>query len=147
MTPDQITMNPLPPSDELYIQISSANYSLPIPTAPEDQILHDPVMDYGSGTVPCTDQKGKGKQRKQLPTWGTEDHQMDENNKKWMRREAEKQRRQEMARLCTTFRTLLPSEYIKVKTIVTQLLHINSSLVFQLYSRFIYTKLLKFETH
>ncbi|TKY51229.1 Transcription factor bHLH36 [Spatholobus suberectus] len=120
----EIAMNPLQPSDELYFQISPDNYySLPIQTTPENQILHDPVMD-GSGLIPCTSQKGnKGKQREKLPSWGTEKITTIDENKKWMHRETEKQRRQEMARLYTTFRSLLPLEYIKGKRSISDHMH------------------------
>lgn len=103
-------MNPLHPTDELYFQIAPDNnyYSLPIQTTPENQILHDPVMD-GSALIHFTSQMGtKGKQREDFKTTTIDE------NKKWMHRETEKQRRQEMTRLCTNFRSLLPLEYIKV---------------------------------
>lgn len=118
--PNQITMNPLHPTDELYFQITTDNYySQPIQTTPpENQIFYDPVLD-GSAPIPCTAQMGttKGEQRGKLPAWTKEDYKtttMDEN-KRWMHRETEKQRRQEMTRLCTDFRSLLPLQYIKVK--------------------------------
>jgi len=113
-------MNPLHPTDELYFEITTDNYySLPIQTTPpENQIFYDPVID-ASAPIPSTAQMGttKGKQREKLPAWTKEDYKittMDEN-KRWIHRETEKQRRQEMTRLCTDFRSLLPLEYIKVK--------------------------------
>ncbi|XP_020205120.1 transcription factor bHLH36 [Cajanus cajan] len=121
-------MNPLDPSDELYFQISPDDnfYSLPIiQTAPENQILHDPVID-GSGLTQCTSQMGiKDKQREKLPAWGREDYKITttDENKKWMHRETEKQRRQEMTRLCTTFRSLLPLQYIKGKRSISDHMH------------------------
>lgn len=119
--PNQITMNPLHPSDELCFQITTDKYySLPIQTTPfQNQILYDPVKD-GSALIPCTGQMEttKGKQRGKLPAWRNEDYKITtiDENKKWMHRETEKQRRQEMTRLCTDFRSLLPLEYIKVNT-------------------------------
>ncbi|XP_057736165.1 transcription factor bHLH36-like [Arachis stenosperma] len=135
-------MNPWKPCDDLYFQISSssADYSsLPIiqtsPSAAEDyhhQILvhgyeYDPaVVDASASVPPCPNQKGKGKgkQRKELTpnnnALGAEDG---DENKKWMHREIEKQRRQEMSRLCTTFRTLLPFEYIKGKRSTSDHMH------------------------
>lgn len=119
--PNQITMNPLHPRDELYSQITTDDYcSLPIQTTTlQNQILCDPMMD-GSALIPCTGQMetNKGKQRQKLPAWRNEDYKITtiDENKKWMHREIEKQRRQEMTRLCTHFRSLLPLQYIKVNT-------------------------------
>ncbi|XP_014511945.1 transcription factor bHLH36 [Vigna radiata var. radiata] len=121
-------MNPLHPTDELYFQITTDNYySQPIQTTPpENQIFYDPVLD-GSAPIPCTAQMGttKGEQRGKLPAWTKEDYKtttMDEN-KRWMHRETEKQRRQEMTRLCTDFRSLLPLQYIKGKRSISDHMH------------------------
>ncbi|KAG4984241.1 hypothetical protein JHK87_028990 [Glycine soja] len=59
----------------------------------------------------------KGKQREDFKTTTIDE------NKKWMHRETEKQRRQEMTRLCTNFRSLLPLEYIKGKRSISDHMH------------------------
>ncbi|KAK7391102.1 hypothetical protein VNO78_19463 [Psophocarpus tetragonolobus] len=119
-------MNPLHPSDELYFPMTPHNYySLPIQTTPENEILLDPVTD-GSALIPTTSQMGtKGKQRGKLPAGWAEDYKITtiDDNKKCMHRETEKQRRQEMTRLCTTFRSLLPLEYIKGKRSISDHMH------------------------
>ncbi|ESW15336.1 hypothetical protein PHAVU_007G064400 [Phaseolus vulgaris] len=127
-------MNPLHPSHGLYSQITTDDYcSLPIQTTTlQNQILCDPMMD-GSALIPCTGQMEttKGKQRQKLPAWRNEDYKITtiDENKKWMHREIEKQRRQEMTRLCTHFRSLLPLQYIKGKRSISDLMHEGSNYI------------------
>ncbi|XP_057425549.1 transcription factor bHLH36-like isoform X1 [Lotus japonicus] len=100
-------MNPFHSIDELYF--SSANYSLPIQTTTPltlDQISPDPVMDISD--LPCA-----------------KDHKSSNIHeiKKWMHRESEKQRRQEISKLCATFRSHLPLAYIKGKRATSDHIH------------------------
>ncbi|KAI4347469.1 hypothetical protein L6164_008281 [Bauhinia variegata] len=108
-------MNPSYHSDELIFQIRSPNACLlPIQKIPEDQILHDSPTN--GSCLGYNSHKGKGKMRKQLPAREKEDiGKIEDENKKWMRKETEKLRRQEMATLCASLRSLLPLEYIKGK--------------------------------
>ncbi|KAG4991696.1 hypothetical protein AAZX31_09G135900 [Glycine max] len=59
--------------------------------------------------------KGQGKSSKHLHVEEKEDFIAMDENKKWMHKETERQRRQEMGKLCATLRSLLPLEYIKGK--------------------------------
>ncbi|KAI4351848.1 hypothetical protein L6164_006157 [Bauhinia variegata] len=108
-------MNPSYPTDELVFQIRSPDVCpYPIQKIPEDQILHDPLTD--GSCLSYSSHTGKGKMRTLSPASEKDGHKkIKDENKKWMRKETEKQRRQEMATLCASLRSLLPLEYIKGK--------------------------------
>ncbi|KAI9073035.1 hypothetical protein K1719_045014 [Acacia pycnantha] len=107
-------MNPLPPFDDedSFFQISVLNNrsSLSIQTIPEHESFHYPaekVNNFGSEEVIP---KGKGKQKKQNEFSAKI---AEDGSKKWIHRETERQRRQEMATLCASLRSSLPLEYIR----------------------------------
>ncbi|KAI9112069.1 hypothetical protein K1719_016965 [Acacia pycnantha] len=109
-------MNPLPPFDDedSFFQISVLNNrsSLSIQTIPEHESFHYPaekVNNFGSEEVIP---KGKGKQKKQNEFSAKI---AEDGSKKWIHRETERQRRQEMATLCASLRSSLPLEYIRGK--------------------------------
>ncbi|XP_057996213.1 transcription factor bHLH126-like [Hevea brasiliensis] len=112
-------MFPLHQGNELCFQISSnAPHKIP-----QDIILPHPVL-YGSPDL--TDDLGKSRRRKSISMDNDETARDNGNNKKkLLHRDIERQRRQEMATLYASLRSLLPLEHIKGKRSISD--HMNEA--------------------
>ena len=93
-------------------------------TQQQDLILPDASLD--DSTLLNYD-KGKGRQRKSLATLDNSEL-TDNNDRKMMHREMERQRRKEMGKLHGSLRSLLPLEYIKVNILNLYFVHTLSFL-------------------
>ncbi|KDP22360.1 hypothetical protein JCGZ_26191 [Jatropha curcas] len=110
-------MFPLHQGNELCFQISSNPHNQE--QIPQDLILAQSAL-YCHGTADITDNMGKSRRRKSISIDNNDESAtaMDKrigNKKKLIHREIERQRRQEMATLYSSLRSLLPLEYIKGK--------------------------------
>ena len=84
-------------------------------TTARDKILDYVPMDGSSNNLYSN--KGSRSQQQKLLASDKSEISNDDDKKKLMHRDIERQRRQEMATLCTSLRTLLPLEYIKVNSL------------------------------
>ncbi|XVF54013.1 hypothetical protein PTKIN_Ptkin05aG0147600 [Pterospermum kingtungense] len=107
--------------DEMLFPVSSN--SDPQNTTPQDKIL-DYVPTGGSSSNLYSNMGSRGQQRKLLAS-DQRENSNDEDKKKSMHRDIERQRRQEMATLYASLRTLLPLEYIKGKRAISD--HMNAA--------------------
>lgn len=108
-------MFPLQRGNELVIQFSNSLH--PQHKISEDLILDDD-HDNNSPLVPYSDKKLRSTRPKKLfyePGGTSHDNSNEEYAKKMIHREIERQRRQEMATLHASLRSLLPLEFIKGK--------------------------------
>uniref|UniRef100_A0A2N9EN82 BHLH domain-containing protein n=1 Tax=Fagus sylvatica TaxID=28930 RepID=A0A2N9EN82_FAGSY len=96
-------------------------FQISITTQQEDLILPDASLD--DSTLLNYD-KGKGRERKSLATLDNSEL-TDNNDRKMMHREMERQRRKEMGKLHGSLRSLLPLEYIKGKRSISD--HMNEA--------------------
>lgn len=103
-------MFPLQQGNELCFQISSSTHN----EIPQDLITSHPAL-YGSTDV--ADDLGKSRRRKSISMDNDQSARDNSNDKKkLLHRDIERQRRQEMTTLYASLRSLLPLEYIKVRT-------------------------------
>ncbi|KAJ4829746.1 hypothetical protein Tsubulata_043741 [Turnera subulata] len=120
-------MFPLHQGNELCFKISSNPHE-------EHKILQDLMLTHASVGTASTDiannYMGKGRRRKLIPVennkvMAKDDNSTSNNKKKILHRNIERQRRQEMATLYTSLRSLLPLEYIKGKRSISD--HMNEA--------------------
>lgn len=103
-------MFPLQQGNELCFQISSNTRN----EIPQDLITSHPAL-YGSTDV--ADDLGQSRRRKSISMDNDQSARDNSNDKKkLLHRDIERQRRQEMTTLYASLRSLLPLEYIKVRT-------------------------------
>ena len=100
--------------DEMFYQVSSN--SDPQNTTPQDKILDYVPMGGSSSSNLYSNMGSRGQQRKLL-AGDKRENSNDDDKKKSTHRDIERQRRQEMATLYASLRTLLPLEYIKVNSL------------------------------
>ncbi|KAF2315719.1 hypothetical protein P3X46_023723 [Hevea brasiliensis] len=111
-------MFPLHQGNEMCFQISSN----PPHKIPQGLILSHPAL-YGSDV---TDDLGNSRRRKSISRdSGETARNKDSDKKKLLHRDIERQRRQEMATLYASLRSLLPLEYIKGKRSISD--HMNEA--------------------
>ncbi|XP_022774396.1 transcription factor bHLH120-like [Durio zibethinus] len=111
--------------DEIFFQIPSN--SDPQNTTPQDKIL-DYVPEGGrSGSNLYSNMGSRSQQRKFLAS-DQKENSNDDDKKKSMHRDIERQRRQEMASLYASLRTLLPLEYIRGKRTISD--HMNGAVTY-----------------
>ncbi|XP_021294102.1 transcription factor bHLH120-like [Herrania umbratica] len=110
--------------DEMFFQVSSN--SDPQNTTPQDKILDFALPVDGTSNL-SSNMGSRGQQRK---LWASDksENSNDDNKKKLMHRDIERQRRQEMATLYASLRTLLPLEYIKGKRAISD--HMNGAVCY-----------------
>ncbi|XP_028795944.1 transcription factor bHLH118-like [Neltuma alba] len=120
-------MFPLQRGNELVIQFSRS----PDPQNHQSKISEDPILDdYASPRVSNSDKKiGNTARGNILSQAISNNNSPNENKKKKMiHREIERQRRQEMASLYASLRSLLPLEYIKGKRSISD--HMNEAVTY-----------------
>lgn len=100
-------------NDEKVFQISTTTYQHH--TVPQELILPDALMDDST----LNNDKGKGRLEKSLAALDSCEITHEDNDRKVMHRDMERNRRKEMNQLHGSLRSLLPLEYIKVNKLCT----------------------------